>query len=81
VRGTFSLSIALVLIIDLMGYPRVNAVKGTWQGDHAFVIDRLILGLGQPPERATLTFFGEKLNVLISLTQGRQILIDGETGG
>jgi len=63
------------------GLPRVNAVKGTWQGDHAFVIDRLVLGLGQPPEQSTLTFFGEKLNVLINITEGGQILIDGETGG
>jgi len=45
------------------GSPRVNAVKGTWQDDHTFVIDRLVLGLGQPPERWTLTFDGEKLNV------------------
>jgi CubicO group peptidase (beta-lactamase class C family) len=63
------------------GLPRVNAVKGTWQGDHAFVIDRLVLGLGQPPEQTTFTFFGEKLNVLINITEGGQILIDGETGG
>jgi CubicO group peptidase (beta-lactamase class C family) len=29
------------------GFPRVNAVKGTWQDDHTFVIDRLVLGLAQ----------------------------------
>src|SRR5882724_4148865 len=38
----------------LEGVPRVNAVKGIWQDDHTFVIDRLVLGLGQPPERWTL---------------------------
>jgi hypothetical protein len=63
------------------GLPRVNAVKGTWQGDHAFVIDWLVLGLGQQPQRSTLTFFGEKLNVLVNLPEGGQILIDGETDG
>jgi short-subunit dehydrogenase len=41
----------------------VKAVKGTWQDDHAFVIDRLILGQGKPAERWTLKFDGEKLNV------------------
>jgi hypothetical protein len=63
-----------------LGIRRVNALKGTWQGDHAFVIDRLLVGQGQPPEQWTLTFFGEKLNVLARLGEGRQILIDGETG-
>ena len=67
--------------IQQLGIRRVNAVKGTWQGDHAFVIDRLVVGQGQPPEQWTLTFFGEKLNVLVNLAEGRQILIDGEAGG
>ena len=40
--------------------PRVNAVKGTWQGDHTFVINLLGLGLGQPHEQWTLAFFGER---------------------
>jgi CubicO group peptidase (beta-lactamase class C family) len=62
------------------GLPRVNAVKGTWQGDHTFVIDVLGLGLGQPPEQWTLAFFGEKVNVLVKLPEGREALIDGETG-
>ena len=64
----------------LEGSPRVIAVKGTWQGDHALAIERLVLGLGQPSERWTLTFFGEKLNVLGKLAEGREILIDGEMG-
>ena len=63
------------------GLGMVDAIKGTWQGDHAFVIDWLALGLGRSPERSTLTFFGEKLNVLVDFPEGAQILIDGETGG
>ena len=62
------------------GLPRVNAVKGTWQGDHALAIERLVLGLGEPAERWTLTFFGEKLNVLGKLAEGREILVEGEMG-
>ncbi len=65
----------------LEGVPRVNAVKGTWQDDHTFVIDRLVLGLGQPPERWTLTFGGEKLNVRANIPERPDISIDGETGG
>jgi hypothetical protein len=37
------------------GLGMVDAIKGTWQGDHAFVIDWLALGLGRSPERSTLT--------------------------
>ena len=65
----------------LEGFPRVNAVKGTWQDDHTFVIDRLILGQGRPAERWTLTFDGEKLNVRVKLGDGDEISIDSETGG
>ena len=64
----------------LEGVPRVNAVKGIWQDDHTFVIDRLVLGLGQPPERWTLTFGGEKLNVRANIPERPEISIDGETG-
>jgi hypothetical protein len=28
------------------GVPRVNAVKGSWQDNHTFVIDRLVIGTG-----------------------------------
>jgi CubicO group peptidase (beta-lactamase class C family) len=62
------------------GFPRVNAVKGTWQDDHTFVIDRLVLGLGAPPERWTLTFDGEKLNVRANIPDRPEISIDSETG-
>jgi CubicO group peptidase (beta-lactamase class C family) len=61
------------------GVPRVNAVKGIWQDDHTFVIDRLVLGLGQPPERWTLTFGGEKLNVRANIPERPEVSIDGET--
>jgi CubicO group peptidase (beta-lactamase class C family) len=61
-------------------FPRVNAVKGTWQDDHTFVIDRLVLGLAQPPEKWTLTFDGDKLNVRIKSGGQPEISIDGETG-
>ena len=60
---------------------RLKKSRCPWQGDHAFVIDRLVVGQGQPPEQWTFTFFGEKLNVLVNLAEGRQILIDGEAGG
>jgi len=63
-----------------LGVPRVNAVKGTWQDDHAFVIDRLVLGLGEPAERWTLTFDGEKLNVRGKFPDGLEISVDGKTG-
>ena len=58
----------------------VNAVKGTWQNEHTFVIDRLILGQGQPAERWTLTFDGQKLHVRAEL-EGFEISMDGETEG
>jgi hypothetical protein len=63
------------------GFPRINAVKGTWQDDHTFVIDTLILGQGRPAERWTLTFDGEKLNVRVKLEDGDEISMDSETGG
>jgi len=58
----------------------VNAVKGTWQDDHTFVVERLILGQGRPAERWTLTFDGEKLNVRAKLGDGDEITMDGEAG-
>ena len=64
----------------LEGVPRVNAVKGTWQDDHTFVIDRLVLGQGVPAEGWTLTFDGEKVNVRIKFWK-EELSADGETGG
>jgi hypothetical protein len=65
----------------LEGVPRVNAVKGIWQDDHTFLIDRLVLGLGQGPERWILTFDGEKLNVHVNIPERPEISIDSQTGG
>jgi CubicO group peptidase (beta-lactamase class C family) len=64
----------------LEGVPRVNAVKGTWQDDHTFVIDRLVLGQGLPAERWTLTFDGEKVNVRLKFWRG-ELSADSEAGG
>jgi hypothetical protein len=65
----------------LEGVPRVNAVKGIWQDGHTLVIDGLVVGLGQPPERWTLTFGGEKLNVRANIPERPEISVDGQTGG
>jgi CubicO group peptidase (beta-lactamase class C family) len=59
----------------------VSAVKGNWQDDHTFVIDRLILGEGQPATRWTLTFDGEKLNLRTKLESGQEISVDSEVSG
>ena len=64
-----------------LGIRAINVVKGTWQDDHTFVIDRLILGQGRPAERWTLKFNGEKLNVRVEPGEGPKITIDGEMGG
>jgi hypothetical protein len=65
----------------LEGVLRVNAIKGTRQDDHTFVTDRLVLGLGEPAERWTLTFDGEKLNVRVNIPERPEVSIDSETGG
>jgi hypothetical protein len=59
----------------------VNAVKGNWQDERTFVIDRLLLGQGLPPERWTLKFDGEKLTVSAENENGSEISVDGKTGG
>jgi CubicO group peptidase (beta-lactamase class C family) len=66
---------------EALAIRRVNAVKGTWQDDHIFVVDRLVLGEGQPGEEWRLTFDGEKLKVRAKLVDGSEISIDGETSG
>jgi len=66
--------------IQWLGIRGINAVKGSWLNDHTFLIDRLILGLGEA-QRWTLTFDGEKLNVRVKLGDGPEISADGETGG
>jgi CubicO group peptidase (beta-lactamase class C family) len=65
--------------LQALAIRRVNAVKGAWQDDHTFVIDRLILGQGKPAERWTLKFDGEKLNVRAEFGEGPEITIGGET--
>jgi hypothetical protein len=64
--------------LQAMAIRRVNAVKGAWQDDHTFVIDRLILGQGKPAERWTLKFDGEKLDVRAELGEGPEIIIGGD---
>jgi hypothetical protein len=58
----------------------VNAVKGTWRDDHTFVIDRLILGEGQPATQWTLTFEEDRLNVRTTLGDGQEISVDSQPG-
>ncbi len=67
--------------LQALAIRRVNAVKGTWQDDHTFAIDRLILGQGKPAERWTLKFDGEQLNVRVELGEGPEISMNSETGG
>ena len=65
--------------LDSSGFPRVNAVKGTWQNDHTFVIAWLVLGEGFPADQWTLTFAGETLNVHVKLGAGGEISTESET--
>lgn len=65
----------------MFGVRREYALKGTWTADHTFVINWLMLGLGNRAERWILTFDGEKLNVHLKLWDGKEISLDGETGG
>jgi hypothetical protein len=61
------------------GRPRVYVLKGAWQDDHTFVIDRLILGEG-PTQIWTLTLDGDKLNVRFKVGALPEISINGKTG-
>jgi hypothetical protein len=65
----------------LEGTPRVNAIKGTWQGQNTFLMERLGLGQGEPSEQWTLMFFGGKLNLLAKFPEGEEIYIEGQAGG
>jgi CubicO group peptidase (beta-lactamase class C family) len=64
----------------LEGSPRVTAAKGTWQGENTLLINRLELGQGEPAERWTLMFFGEKLTLLAQFPDDSEVLIEGQTG-
>ena len=66
---------------EALAIRQVNAVKGTWQDGHIFVVDRLVLGEGQPAEEWRPTFDGEKLKVRAKLGDGSEISTDGETSG
>jgi CubicO group peptidase (beta-lactamase class C family) len=65
----------------LEGSPRVPAAKGTWQGENTLLIERLELGEGEPAERWTLMFFGEKLSLLAQFPEAQEIFIEGQDGG
>jgi CubicO group peptidase (beta-lactamase class C family) len=65
--------------LDSGGFPRVNAVKGSWQNEHTFVIDWLVLGKGFPADQWTFTFGGETLDVHVKLGTGREISMESET--
>jgi hypothetical protein len=65
---------------ELEDVPRVDAVKGGLADDHTFVIDRLAIGLGQPPERWTLTFGGNRLKVRVKFDDWPEMTAQGETG-
>ena len=71
----------MVSVVDLKVYLGSTRFKGTWQDDHTFVIDRLVLGLGQAAERWTLTFDGSKLNVRVNIRERLEISIDSGAGG
>ena len=62
------------------GFPRVYALKGAWEDDHTFVIDRMTLGEG-PTQTWTLTFAGDELNVRVKYGALPEISINGKTGG
>jgi hypothetical protein len=62
----------------LEGVPRINGLKGTWQDDRTFVIDRLAIGLAQSPERWTLAFEGSSLKLRVKFSDGPKIAVQGE---
>jgi CubicO group peptidase (beta-lactamase class C family) len=66
--------------IQWLGIRGINAIKGSWQADHTFVMNWLILGQG-PAHRNTFTFDGDKLNWRVAFPDGSEISIDGKTGG
>ena len=71
----------MVLMVELAASLGPTQSRGLWQDDHTFVIDQLVLGLAQPPEKWTLTFDRDKLNVRIKFGGQPEISIEGESGG
>jgi hypothetical protein len=72
---------AILVLVSLqwLGIRGINAVKGTWIDDHAFVMDWLILGQG-PALLNSFTFDGDKVNLRIAFPGGGEISIAGKTG-
>jgi CubicO group peptidase (beta-lactamase class C family) len=58
----------------------VIALKGAWLNDHAFAIDFRLIG-GDSDQRWILSVDGEKPNLRGKDREGREVSIDGESGG
>jgi hypothetical protein len=56
----------------------IDAVKGTWLGDHTFEVERRILGHGKM-QKWTLAFDGKKVDVTFESTDGAKVNLHGET--
>ena len=55
----------------------IDAVKGSWLDDHAFVVERRILGHGET-QKWTLAFDGKKVDVTFESTDGAKADLHGE---
>jgi CubicO group peptidase (beta-lactamase class C family) len=55
----------------------VTAVKGSWLNDHTFVIQRMTVGGGFAPQKYTLWFDDEKLNIRGLDRNDREVSVDG----
>jgi hypothetical protein len=56
------------------------AMKGKWSDDHTLVIDRQTLGTGEG-QKWSLSFDGDKLSLRGKGRDGREVSVDGESGG
>ena len=59
----------------------VSAIKGKWLNHHAFEIERLFVGGSGGPQKWTLYFDGDTLNLRGRSFDGREIMVDGALGG
>lgn len=59
----------------------VAAIKGKWLNTHAFEIERLSIGGSGGPQKWTLYFDGDTLNLRGRNFEGREIAVDGALGG
>jgi hypothetical protein len=55
-------------------------MKGKWSDDHTLVIDRQTLGTGEG-QKWSLSFDGDKLSLRGKGRDGREVSVDGESGG